>query len=261
GATNAVAAGPAVIDDDTPTPPHARYSPLRLAVTATLFFAVWVLALGALVATQGWSSELTQMGWFFTKAALVTFGGAYAVLPYVIQGAVEDYGWLTASQMIDGLALGETTPGPLIMIVAFVGFVGGWTKDALGAGSLAMAGMAGACVATFFTFLPSFLFILAGGPLVESTRDDVKLTAPLTAITAAVVGVIVNLAVYFAWKVLWPQGTQAAPFAGHFDWPSAVIAVVAAYVLVTKKAEVIPVIVASGLAGLLLWGVGLQRAT
>jgi len=193
------------------------------------------------------------MGWFFTKAALLTFGGAYAVLPYVIQGAVEDYAWLSAPQMIDGLALGESTPGPLIMIVAFVGFVGGWSKHALGSGSLAMAGIAGACVATFFTFLPSFLFILAGGPLVERTRDDVKLTAPLTAITAAVVGVIVNLAVFFGWHVILPGGS--------FDWPSAVIAAVAAVLLVTKKSDVIPVIVGSGAIGLTLWGLGLYRAT
>ena len=119
------------------------------------------------------------MGWFFTKAALLTFGGAYAVLPYVYQGAVETYAWLTPAQMIDGLALGETTPGPLIMVVAFVGFVGGWTKALFGPDSLALAGIAGACVATFYTFLPSFLFILAGGPLVESTHGQLRFTAPL----------------------------------------------------------------------------------
>ena len=108
--------------------------------------------------------------------------------------------------MIDGLALGETTPGPLIMIVAFVGFVGGWTKAVFGADALALAGIAGACVATFFTFLPSFFFILAGGPLVETTHGQLRFTAPLTGITAAVVGVIVNLAVFFAWHVFWPRG-------------------------------------------------------
>ena len=108
--------------------------------------------------------------------------------------------------MIDGLALGETTPGPLIMVVAFVGFVGGWTKAVFGPDSLALAGIAGACVATFFTFLPSFLFILAGGPLVETTHGQLRFTAPLSGITAAVVGVIVNLAVFFAWHVFWPDG-------------------------------------------------------
>ena len=230
--------GPAVIDDGTPTPAHARYSGTRLAMMGGVFLALWVLGLGALVALLGWKSDLAQMGWFFTKAALLTFGGAYAVLPYVIQGAVENYGWLTATQMVDGLALGESTPGPLIMIVAFVGYLG--------------AGVAGACVATFFTFLPSFLFILAGGPLVERTRDDVKLTGPLTAITAAVVGVIVNLMVYFAWHVIWPQG--------RLDIASALIAAVAAALLVTRKSDVIPVIAGAGAAGLLLWMAGLQPA-
>jgi len=253
GPAKAKDAGPAVIDDDTPTPPHAAYSPARLFAMGSVFLALWAIAIAALVTLVGWRGDLAQMGWFFTKAALLTFGGAYAVLPYVIQGAVEDYAWLSAPQMIDGLALGESTPGPLIMIVAFVGFVGGWSKQAFGPGSLALAGIAGACVATFFTFLPSFLFILAGGPLVERTRDDVKLTAPLTAITAAVVGVIVNLAVFFGWHVILPGGS--------FDWPSAVIAAVAAVLLVTKKSDVIPVIVGSGAIGLALWGLGLYRAT
>jgi chromate transporter len=253
-------AAPSVIDDDTPTPAHARYSHGRLLGMIAAFLALWIAGVAALLALQGWRGDLTQMAWFFTKAALVTFGGAYAVLPYVIQGAVEDYGWLTAPQMIDGLALGESTPGPLIMIVTFVGFLGGWNKHALG-GALAAGGAAGAIVTTFFTFLPSFLFILAGGPLVERTRDDVKLTAPLTAITAAVVGVIVNLAVYFAMHVLWPHATASSPLSGGFDWPAGVIAAVAAVLLVTKKAGVIPVIVASGLAGLALWAAGLHAAT
>ena len=154
----------------------------------------------------GWRATLTQMGWFFTKAALLTFGGAYAVLPYVYQGAVDQQHWLSAAQMIDGLALGETTPGPLIMVVAFVGFVGGWTQCALfGAGcAVPSSASLAAAVVTFFTFLPSFLFILLGGPFIETTHGNLKFTAPLTGITAAVVGVIVNLAVFFAYHVLWP---------------------------------------------------------
>ena len=120
----------------------------------------------------GWQSIYAQMALFFTKAALVTFGGAYAVLPYVHQGGVEIYGWLNSAQMIDGLALGETTPGPLIMIVAFVGFVGGWTTDV---SNPVLTAWICAGIATLFTFLPSFLFILVGGPLVEKTRDDLKL--------------------------------------------------------------------------------------
>jgi chromate transporter len=176
--------GSALIDDDTPTPPHARFSWSKLGAFVAAGFALWALVIGALVATGGWNGTLMQMGLFFSQAALLTFGGAYAVLPYVYQGAVEHYGWLTGPQMIDGLALGETTPGPLIMVVAFVGYLG--------------AGTAGALVATYFTFLPSFVFIFAGAPFVETTHGDLKFSAPLTGITAAVVGVIVNLALFFA---------------------------------------------------------------
>jgi chromate transporter len=253
--------GAAVIDDDTPTPPHARFSRKRLVLVSACFIGIWAVALAALALAFGWNGDFTRMGWFFTKAAMLTFGGAYAVLPYVIQGAVEDYHWATAHQMIDGLALGETTPGPLIMIVAFVGFVGAWTKELLGPDARFAAAALGACIATFFTFLPSFFFILAGGPLVESTRGDVHLTAPLTAITAAVVGVIVNLAVFFAWRVFWPHATHAAPFAGPFDAVSVLIAVLASAALLTRKLDVIPVIVASGAAGLALWAAGIQGAT
>jgi chromate transporter len=244
------------IDDDTPPPAHARFSRMRFTVLVAVFLLIWATALALLAWRFGWRGDLTQMGWFFTQAALLTFGGAYAVLPYVLQGAVETYGWMTAAQMIDGLALGETTPGPLIMVVAFVGFVGGWTREALGPGAALAGALAGACVATFFTFLPSFFFILAGGPLVEGTRDDIRLAAPLTAITAAVVGVIVNLALFFAWRVFWPESTPDAPFAGRFDGASVAIAIVAAALLVARKVEVIPVIVGSGLAGLALWAAG-----
>jgi chromate transporter len=242
--------GPAIIDDDTGTPPHARFKSGRLALIAAIGSGLWAGTLALLVAGYGWNGTYTQMAWFFTKAALLTFGGAYAVLPYVYQGAVENFGWLTGTQMIDGLALGETTPGPLIMIVAFVGFVGGWSKAVLGPSALFWSGFMGGAIATFFTFLPSFLFILLGGPLVEATHGDLKFTAPLTAITAAVVGVIVNLAVFFAWHVLWPMATAAAPFAGRFEWPSALIGLAAFMALFRFKVGVIPVIVACGIAGL-----------
>ena len=170
---------------------------------------------------------------------------------YVYQGGVEHYGWLTATQMIDGLPLGETTPGPLIMVVAFVGFVGGWVKEVFGPDSLVLAGIAGATVATVFTFLPSFLFILIGAPAVEATRHDVKFTAPLTGITAAVVGVILNLAVFFAWHVLWPEATESAPFAGRFEWFSLLITIAAFIALWRYKVGIIPVIGACGAAGLI----------
>jgi chromate transporter len=237
--------GPALIDDATPTPAHARFSRGRLARVLVVGLALWAAAMAVLWVRVGASGTLTQMGWFFTKAALLTFGGAYAVLPYVYQGAVEHHHWLTGAQMIDGLALGETTPGPLIMVVAFVGFVGGWLKQALGPDAQFLSGALAATVVTFFTFLPSFVFILAGGPLVESTHGKLKFTAPLTAITAAVVGVILNLALFFAYHVLWPQG-----FGGPFSLASALITLAAVVALFRFKVGVIPLLAACALAGL-----------
>ncbi len=239
--------GPALIDDDTPMPAHAQFRWPRLLQILIIGLLLWALPMGLLTVTLGWQHTFTQMSWFFTKAALLTFGGAYAVLPYVYQGAVGHYGWLTPTQMIDGLALGETTPGPLIMVVAFVGFVGAYAKQALGPDSVFLAGAIAATLVTWFTFLPSFIFILAGGPLVESTHDDLNFTGPLTAITGAVVGVILNLALFFGYHVLWPAG-----FSGPFDAPSALIALAAAIALFRYKANVIHVIGACALTGLLL---------
>ena len=236
---------PAIIDDDTPAPAHARFSAARLLRIAVIGLLLWLLPMGALVLAYGWNHVLAQMGWFFTKAALLTFGGAYAVLPYVYQGAVTQYAWLTPAQMIDGLALGETTPGPLIMVVAFVGFVGGYMKAWLGAQSLFLAGAIAATVVTWFTFLPSFLLILGGGPLVESTRNEFRITAPLTAITAAIAGVIANLAVFFAYHVFWPAG-----LASPVDWYAVAIAVAASIALLGFKQGVMRVMVACALAGL-----------
>ena len=237
--------GAALIDDDTPPPAHALFKRSRLVTVLAIGLGLWAAAMAVLLATHGVQGTLTQMGWFFTKAALLTFGGAYAVLPYVYQGAVEHHQWLSGAQMIDGLALGETTPGPLIMVVAFVGFVGGWLKPMFGPDALFLAGAVAATVVTFFTFLPSFIFILAGGPLIEATHGKLGFTAPLSAITAAVVGVILNLALFFAYHVLWPQG-----FGGHFDAVSAVIALAAAVALFRFKVGVIPLLAACAAAGL-----------
>lgn len=234
--------GPALIDDHTPPPAHAAFSWVKLIVTSLIFLA---LGAGALLMLTG---ELRDMGEFFSGAAFLTIGGAYAVLPYVYQGAVEHFGWLTGAQMIDGLALGETTPGPLIMVVTWVGYIGGVTK-AVFADPVA-AGLAGATVATFFTFLPSFWFILAGGPLVEATRDEIKFTAPLTAITAAVVGVIINLAVFFAWHTFWPQATAAAPFAPPFEWLPVIVAIAAFLALWKYEQDIMKVIGVCALLGL-----------
>ena len=229
--------GPALIDDDTPIPAHARFKWSRFITYLLIGLTIGGGVMAMLVSSYGWQHTLSQMGWFFTKAALVTFGGAYAVLPYVYQGGVENYQWLTGTQMIDGLALGETTPGPLIMVVAFVGFVGGWTKEIFGPDALLLSGAAGASIATLFTFLPSFLFILLGGPTVEATRGDVKFTAPLTGITAAVVGVVLNLAAFFAYHVLWPEG-----FESTFEWFSALIGLAAFIALFRFKVGIVTVI-------------------
>lgn len=237
--------GPAIIDDDTPPPAHAQFKWSRLIVLMSVGVFIWTAVMLILSMAYDWEGTLTQMGWFFTKAALVTFGGAYAVLPYVYQGGVEHYAWLSGIQMIDGLALGETTPGPLIMVVAFVGFVGGWTKEIFGPEMLPLAGAAGASVATLFTFLPSFLFILVGGPMVEATRNDMKFTAPLTGITAAVVGVVLNLAAFFAYHVLWPQG-----FEGTFEWFSALIGTAAFIALFKFKVGIVTIIGICAMIGL-----------
>ena len=239
--------GEALVDDDTPTPEHARIERARLAKVLGIGLLLWLTALGLLVAFGGWQGLLAQLGWFFTKAALLTFGGAYAVLPYVYQGAVEQHQWLSAPQMIDGLALGETTPGPLIMVVAFVGFVGGYAKALFGPDSLFLAGAVAATLVTWFTFLPSFIFILAGGPLVESTHNELRFTGPLTAITGAVVGVILNLALFFGYHVLWPQGFDSA-----LDVISGLIMLGAAVALFRFKIGVMPVIAGCAALGLLL---------
>lgn len=226
---------PALIDDDTPSPAHAaihRGRLLRIGLTG--------IALGGLVFVALWlfagSGTLTRMGSFFTQAALLTFGGAYAVMPYVFQNAVQTYGWITPPQMLDGLALGESTPGPLIMVVAFIGYVG-----AAGINNVLSMGVAGAVVATFFTFLPSFLFILIGAPFVERSRNLQALAAPLTAITAAVVGAILHLALTLGRDVLLPNDAV--------DWVSLLLATMGLIALVRGWLGVVPVIVISAVVG------------
>ena len=239
--------GPALIDDTTPPPAHARFSWRHTGRIAAVGLALWAIPMGLLLAVFGWDGVYTQMGVFFTKAALLTFGGAYAVLPYVYQGAVEQYGWLSAGQMIDGLALGETTPGPLIIVVAFVGFVGGYLNEVFGSAAQFLSGAVAAVIVTWFTFLPSFVFILLGGPLVEATQGNLKFTAPLTAISAAIVGVILNLALFFGYHTLWVKG-----FEGGLDIASAVIALVAFVALFRYKLNVMTVIACSALIGLVV---------
>ncbi|MEQ1674815.1 MAG: chromate efflux transporter [Candidatus Nitrotoga sp.] len=248
--------GTALIDDDTTIPAHAIFSWRNFAMILLIGISIWLIAMLILFMQYGWENTYTQMGWFFTKAALLTFGGAYAVLPYVYQGAVENYQWLSATQMIDGLALGETTPGPLIIVITFVGFVGGWTHPVLGADAALISALLAATIATFFTFLPSFIFIFMGAPFIETTRGNLKLTAPLTAITAAVVGVIASLALFFAYHVFWPAGfindstDWIAANLRTIDKFSAVLAISAAFVLIRYKVGVISVILYCGTLGL-----------
>ena len=239
--------GPALIDDTTPTPSHALFRWSRFVVVVACGLVLWALPMLVLTMSFGWQHQLTQMSWFFTKAALLTFGGAYAVLPYVYQGAVDKFGWLTPGQMMDGLALGETTPGPLIMVVVFVAFVGAYVEASFGPDLMLLAGITAALLVSWFTFLPSFIFILAGGPLVESTQGKLQLTAPLTAISAAVVGVIVNLALFFAYHVLWPTG-----FAVAIDWQALCITILAALALFVAKQGLMRVIAGAAILGLVL---------
>ncbi|NBW55128.1 MAG: chromate efflux transporter [Betaproteobacteria bacterium] len=246
-ASTSVASGPALIDDHSDIPGHAQFQWPRLFRVILMGLLLWAVPMTGLSLWYGWDHTFTQMAWFFTKAALLTFGGAYAVLPYVYQGAVEQFGWVTAAQMMDGLALGETTPGPLIMVVAFVGFVGGYAKAVLGPEHLLWAGAVAAMLVTWFTFLPSFVFILAGGPFIESTRGHLALTAPLTAITAAVVGMIVQLALFFAFHTLWHSGLD-----GPLHWPAAAISLAAAVALFKYKIPVMHVIAACGLMGVVI---------
>ena len=233
--------------DATPTPDHARFDRRRLALILLAGLVALALPLAAVTAFGGWDGLLATMARFFSRVALLSFGGAYAVLPYVAQGAVEHYQWLGADQMIDGLDLGETTPGPLIMVVTFVGFMGGWNTASAslgpGASPLLLAVLA-ALTVTWFTFLPSFLFILAGGPLVEASREDIRLSGPLTAITAAVVGVIANLAVFFAGHVLWPEAAS-----GPLDWGALLVIVAATLALLVGRWSALQVIGAAVLVG------------
>jgi chromate transporter len=238
--------GAAIIDDHTPTPNHAQFNIQKTLRHSAIALFCWLLPIGILITYFGWKTLYPQLAWFFTKAALLTFGGAYAVLPYVYQGAVDHFQWLSANQMIDGLALGETTPGPLIMVVAFVGYLAGHIQHLIGSANPFWFGVLGACVATWFTFLPSFFFILVGGPLIESTHGKLGFTAPLTAITAAVVGVIANLGLFFAYHVFLPLG-----FGGSISWISIIICVFAGLALFKYQKGVVTVIGSSALAGLL----------
>ena len=211
---------------------------------AAVGVVLWAAPVAAAVWWQGWDGLYAQLGIFFSKAAVVTFGGAYAVLPYVGQQAVENYGWVTAPQMLHGLALAETTPGPLILVLQYVGFLAGWAQP----GGLSPLGAAtlGAAMTTWVTFVPTYLFILVGAPYVERLRGKVRLSAALAAVTAAVVGVILNLALWFGWHAVWPAG-----WTGGADWWVAGGSVVAFAALQWGKVGLGWVVLGAAVAG---WG-------
>lgn len=243
GVGNLTGALPLVIDDDAPPPAHTLPSRTRSLMILTVGLVLWVLPLAGLVAWRGWGSLHSQEYRFFTQAALVTFGGAYAVLAYVTQAAAGSYGWLTQTQAVDGLALAETTPGPLIMVLQFVGFMSAWNNPE-GMTRTASA-VTGALITTYVTFLPCFLFIFLGAPYIERLRGNRNLMGALTGVTAAVVGVILNLALVFGVAVVLPQGIS-----GGVDPFAAVISVAAFLALYKFKVDVLWVVITGGLIGL-----------
>jgi chromate transporter len=234
-------AGAALLHDEADSPPHTRPSLARALKVCAVCLALWWLPVAALAAWLGFDHLLVRQGLFFSKAAMVTFGGAYAVLPYVSQQAVEYYGWLDAGQMLDGLGLAETTPGPLIMVLQFVGFLGGWRFHA--PFSPLVTASLGALITTWTTFLPCFLWIFLGAPHIEQLRGNEKLSSALSAITAAVVGVVLNLAVWFGLHVLFPTGQPVNLF-------GLAICAIAFIGMQKFKWDIIPVVLGAGAMGL-----------
>ncbi|MDB6135018.1 MAG: chromate transporter [Verrucomicrobiales bacterium] len=224
-------------------PPNPRSSWRRSFGILGLCLVLWWLPILAVGVWLGWQSTAFGQGVFFSKAALVTFGGAYAVLPYVAQQAVENYGWLSHPQMMSGLALAESTPGPLIMVLQFVGFVGGWQHPGV-LPPLAGATIGG-LITVWATFLPCFMFVFLGAPQVERLGEQPRLGAALAAITAAVVGVILNLGVKFSISALWPEPGH------HFDWFVAIVAIAALVLMKIFRMGVMRTLGFCAVAGLL----------
>ena len=237
---------PLVIDDRRPPPPHTLPSRARVLKVLAVGLALWLAPLALLGLRFGTGGIHAQEYFYFTKAAFVTFGGAYAVLAYVTQAVtIEPYNWLSPAQAVDGLALAETTPGPLIMVLQFVGFMAGWNHPAAGL-SPAASGVVGALVTTYATFLPCFVFIFVGAPYIEVVRGNRSLAGALAGVTAAVVGVILNLALLFGAAVIWPHG-----LAGGVNWFAAALGAAAFLALYRLKLDVLWVVLAGGLLGLL----------
>jgi chromate transporter len=236
------AAATSVISDEQESPVHARPNLSRAFRVSIVWLTLWLTPTVIVGAVGGWDSTLFKEGLFFSKAAVVTFGGAYAVLPYVTQQALFHYGWLKPGQMMDGLGLAETTPGPLIMVLQFVGFMGAWQHPE-GLPPL-LAATIGALITTWVTFTPCFLWIFLGAPYIEQLRGNSRLTSALSAITAAIVGVVLNLAVWFGLHVFFPA-------TGTIDW-FAILLCIAAFVGIARyKIDIVPIIIGGGILGLL----------
>ncbi len=231
-----------LLGDDGETPSHTRPSLARTLKVCTISIFLWWLPIALAGIWLGTEHAIFREGIFFSKAAMVTFGGAYAVLPYVSQQAVENYHWLGAGQMLDGLGLAETTPGPLIMVLQFVGFLGAWNQP----GHLPplLAATLGALITTWTTFVPCFLWIFLGAPYVEKLRGNESLTSALSTVTAAVVGVILNLAVWFGLHVIFPA-------TGNVDWFAFTVCAIAFVGMLRWEWNIVPVVLGSGLIGLI----------
>jgi chromate transporter len=241
------------------TPDHARPN-LRWALSiSAVLLVLWLAPVVACGLLLGWSNVFTQIGLFFSKMAVVTFGGAYAVLAYVAQEAVQTYGWLKPGEMLDGLGMAETTPGPLIIVNQFVGFMGAY-RNAPGMSPLTAA-VLGGTLTTWVTFTPCFLWIFLGAPFVEALRGAKALNAALAAIGAAVVGVILNLAIWFALHVLFRQMLEVRQFGMSLELPvlssvnsaSGVLTLAAAVAAFRFKVGMIPLLLACSAAGVFFY--------
>jgi chromate transporter len=254
----------AVVDDmlGEGIPEHARPTVARALTVSAIWLALWLVPVFALLATLGSANVFSQIAVFFSKMAVVTFGGAYAVLAYVAQQAVENYGWLKPGEMLDGLGMAETTPGPLIMVLQFVGFMAAYREP--GALAPMLAGTLGGLLATWVTFTPCFLWIFLGAPFVEKLRGNKALNAALSAITAAVVGVILNLAIWFAIHTVFRETVPIRAFPFSFDAPNVpsvdpwalVLSIAAAVAIFRFKVGMIPTLAACCAAGMVLYLLG-----
>jgi len=231
-----------VLSDEMESPAHTKPSLPRAIKVSAIWLTLWWAPVLLTGLWRGWNDTVFREGLFFSKAAVVTLGGAYAVLQYVAQNAVEHFHWLQPGQMLDGLGLAETKPGPLIMVLQFVGFMGGWNVP--GSSAPLLAATLGALISTWTTFTPCFLYVFLGGPYSERLRGNAHLTTALSAITAAVVGVVMNLAVWFGMHILLPKNEP-------FNWFAAVVGVLVFFGMWKWKWGIIPVIIGAGILGLL----------